>query len=383
MPTEVTAFDSAYDQNITNFVPPKASAPSPIQLISFGEMSPRLDDRSIIGGTLQSGGLSLLVGVSGSTKSFLALDMALHIAGGRDWFGHPTQEAGVIYIATEAAEGIINRVCAYKTYYPDISPSLPFAAITSALNLRDASMDINSVISTIQQAKFCTPIKFIVIDTLSRAMAGGDENSSDAMGSFVNNMDRLQTITGAHVMIVHHLGKDEKRGARGHSLLHAAVDTEISVSRDHSTGISTALVSKQRELPLNGQFAYRLHVLELGKDQNGRPITSCVVEDTGPATVPIKPAKITGAAQVGLNQLKNCMADQSVEIPPSAHVPAGARGVTLAQWRGYLEKAGVINPEGNPREQFRRIRVTLQDRGYVGVWDNFVWLSQNVTGSSR
>jgi hypothetical protein len=34
-----------------------------------------------------------------------------------------------------------------------------------------------------------------------------------------------------------------------------------------------------------------------------------------------------------------------------------------------------VNEDGNPREQFRRIRVTLQEQGYIGVWDDFVWVN--------
>jgi hypothetical protein len=220
------------------------------------------------------------------------------------------------------------------------------------------------------------PLALLVIDTVSRVLAGGNENGSDDMGALVRSLDRLRDELRCHVLAVHHSGKDQARGARGHSLLHCAVDTEIEVVRDAGTGISLATVTKQRDGATEGQVAFRLRQVELGEDEDGDAVTSCVVEPAD-STAPVrKRPKLTGAAAVGLEQLRNCLADHAAEMPASSHIPAGFRGVTLTYFRSYLEKAGVINPDGNPREQFRRIRVTLQERGYIGVWEDFVWLSQ-------
>ena len=82
---------------------------------------------------------------------------------------------------------------------------------------------------------------------------------------------------------------------------------------------------------------------------------------------------------VGLKILRNCIADHPVEIPPSREVPAGVTGVTIDLWRRSLECGGVINPKGNPREQHKRIIVTLQAHEIIRVWAEYVWLSQDVT----
>jgi hypothetical protein len=49
------------------------------------------------------------------------------------------------------------------------------------------------------------------------------------------------------------------------------------------------------------------------------------------------------------------------------------KGVTLTEWRDRLEKVRVINPDGNPREQFKRIHVTLLNAGAIGIWEEFAW----------
>ncbi|MBV2168685.1 MAG: helicase RepA family protein [Bdellovibrio sp.] len=57
----------------------------------------------------------------------------------------------------------------------------------------------------------------IIINTLSRSLVGGEENSSADMGSFLKNIDMLRQST--NTVVVHHSGNDVNRGARGlHSL---------------------------------------------------------------------------------------------------------------------------------------------------------------------
>ena len=95
-----------------------------------------------------------------------------------------------------------------------------------------------------------------MIDTLSSAMAGGDENGSVDMGALVANSNTLLELTGAHILWIHHTGKDTARGARGHSLLRARCDTEVEILHDRSTGIRTAKISKQRDLGSHGLELY-------------------------------------------------------------------------------------------------------------------------------
>ena len=43
-----------------------------------------------------------------------------------------------------------------------------------------------------------------MLDTLSRLLAGGDENSPQDMGTFVRNVAELHHNNKAHIAIVHH-----------------------------------------------------------------------------------------------------------------------------------------------------------------------------------
>jgi len=358
----------------------------PFPLLQFSAIKPRLQDGYIIKHLLGSGSMAVLYGESGSGKTFLALHLALSVAGAAEFFEHRVRQVGVVYIAAEAGRGIENRVAAAKleNALQWNAERIPFAAIVSPVDLCSPQSDTAKLVSTILHADIGLPVGLIIIDTLSRVMAGGNENQPDDMGALVRNIDHLKTETGASILLVHHTGKDLSRGARGHSLLRAATDTEIEVSREAGSQMIGVAVTKQRDYATEGNFAFTLRRVELGEDDDGDAVASCVVEACAPDRTAAKPPKQpTGAAKLGLQQLENCLADKAADLPRSEHIPVGRKGVTLDQWRGYLLGASIISPDGNPREQFRRIRVTLQSAGIIGVWSDFVWLSHAVTSPSH
>jgi hypothetical protein len=92
------------------------------------------------------------------------------------------------------------------------------------------------------------------------------------MGRIVAAADRFRAGTGAHFTYVHHTGKDAAQGARGHSLLRAATDTELE-----TTAESLAL-TKQRDGELGFRIGFQLIDLVIGEDAGGLPIKSAVVE---------------------------------------------------------------------------------------------------------
>ncbi len=154
---------------------------------------------------------SLLIGAVGIGKSFVALDYALRVA----------QVHPVVYLAAEGASGYSKRKNAWRTFHGQGSGSLYFHL--GAVNmLQPAEVQL-----FLDQIRSLSP-KLIVVDTLNRCMAGGDENNSRDMGLFIAACERIRTEIGAAILVVHHLGKS---GAleRGHSSLRGASDTIIKL----------------------------------------------------------------------------------------------------------------------------------------------------------
>ncbi|MCP5682603.1 helicase RepA family protein, partial [Klebsiella pneumoniae] len=82
------------------------------------------------------------------------------------------------------------------------------------------------------EGKCRLPVRLIIFDTLARCYGNLDENNSQDMGRLIVGCDAIKNGTSASVLLVHHSGKDETKGARGSSSLKAALDVEFNVKKD-------------------------------------------------------------------------------------------------------------------------------------------------------
>jgi hypothetical protein len=240
------------------------------------------DVEEIVEGVLTAGGMSVWYGEPNCGKTTLLLDLAMRMPSGLPWLGRRTQKGTVIYVALEGAGSVKRRLCAYRKHH-DTKVGL-FGVVSSPLNLMDPSADVEDLLDLIESAKSELlesepPLRLIVIDTVARAMGGANENASEDMARLISAGDHIRQKSGAHVAFVHHSGKDASKGARGHSSLRGAVDTEVEITADRSAKTHTAEVVKQRDLdPLGLKLTARFVPVELGTNQWGNPVTACVVE---------------------------------------------------------------------------------------------------------
>ena len=348
--------------------------PTGLPLIYFQDVKPALKAEDFIEGLLIKAAMSVTYGPSNCGKTFFMADLALHVAMGLEWRGREVEQAGVIYCAMEGAHGIQNRVAAFAMACGLTGQEIPFAIIPVALNLLDPEADTSRLIDAIAEAaaRMAIPAGLVVMDTLSRAMAGGNENSPEDMGALVANSDRIRQATGAHVAWIHHSGKDQAQGARGHSLLRAATDTEIEISRADNDSPSVARVTKQRELEIDGVFGFTLKRVELGLNHRGKPVTSCVVEPTDDR--PAKPrVTLTNGEAMALRILHDVMATQPVQVPFQA-AEAGVKSATNKQaWRETFFARSTADSHEAKKKAFNRAADGLAQKSQIGVHHDTVW----------
>ncbi|MCX6880875.1 MAG: helicase RepA family protein [Verrucomicrobia bacterium] len=272
----VTIYATRIEPDRPTEAQPKPVEPFPLTLA--GELEGIAEAADFVEGLLTAGGASVVYGASNCGKSFWALDLAACVASGQPFRGDLECEQGcVIYVALEGTHGARNRIEALKRAgkLPDGAPLYLCFSPVSLLELGHAGRLAASVTQATSQSGL--PCRLVCLDTLARAMAGGDENAGKDMTLAVQQIDEIRAATGAHVLTVHHCGKDEARGARGHSSLRAAMDTEIEVSRPEGESISTARITKQRDMPTGEPMPFTLDQVQLGTDRRGKPITSCLV----------------------------------------------------------------------------------------------------------
>ncbi len=345
-----------------------------LPLIYFEDVKPALKAEDFVEGVFIRGAMSVVYGPSNCGKTFFMADLALHVALGLEWRGREVERLGVIYCALEGAYGIANRVAAFALAGGLDGQRIPFAIIPVSLNLLDPNADTGRLIDAIKAAaeRMEIPVGLVVMDTLSRAMAGGNENSPEDMGALVTNSARIQQATGAHVAWIHHSGKDQAQGARGHSLLRAATDTEIEISRADNDSPSIARVTKQRELEIDGVFGFTLKRVELGLNHRGKPVTSCVVEATDER--PAKPRiSLTNGEAMALRILHDVMATQPCPVP----YQAAQAGVTVATskhaWRETFFARSTADSHEAKKKAFNRAADGLAQKSQIGIHHDTVW----------
>ncbi len=191
-------------------------------------------------------GLTFIYGDPGSGKSFIALDMAMRIAFGMDWHGETSLRTGVLYIAGEGKHGLGKRVKGWRREHALEGVDAPFKLLPVAVHMLDRP-SVEKLKRTIRAV--CNEVDFkiglIIIDTVSRAIPGQDENKQDTMSLFVDGCAELHNFTDGAVIGVHHAGKDKEKGMRGSTVLLGGCEASIKVIKEES--VVTLSIEKQKD----------------------------------------------------------------------------------------------------------------------------------------
>jgi AAA domain len=368
-----------YAASVADFMPPPRF---PVQ--RFDAIKP--DERSgyVIKGLFPREGVVVVWGAPKSGKSFWVFDALMHVALNWEYRGQRVTPGPVVYCALEGAQGFKNRVEAFRlvklTEAGDVAP--PFFMMASSLSLVADQQQFVTEISV--QLHYKKPIA-VCIDTLNRSISGS-ENDDEAMGAYVRAADAIRTAFGCVVIIIHHSGYSAER-PRGHSSLVGALDVQISVKRDAADNI-VAELELAKDGPVGMQIASRLKVVEIGVDQDGDAITSCVVEplDEAQGAVPAKgranAKPLPASAQTALRALQKATAEAGEPAPTSNHIPAAVITVTVESWRTYAYMMGIsASDEPRARRQaFQRASEALLAVGAIGRWGPHVWIVRKGTG---
>ena len=353
---------------------PDYGPPRPFLL--FADIKPALDTRDFVEGLFTSSSLAMVYGEPGSRKTFWVLDICLHVASGREWSGRAVDRSAVLYCALEGGAGIRNRVVAARRRL-GLPSDTAFVLMQLPIDLRTDTRDAEKLIELIGQLaqRLGLPVRMVVIDTLSRAMQGGNENGPEDMGAVISNADRIRFETGACVLFIHHSGKDATKGSRGHSSLKAATDTEIEVVPSDDGASSTATVIRQRDLDIGASFKFSLDVIELGSDRRGKLITSCVVASARTVGRP----KLFGDKARAFDLLTGIIMERG-ELG-AAGVASGIRSVGEDVWRdAFYSGALPGQKQDTKRKAFVRASGSLiDDLRLVGMAGGRVWLVRRET----
>jgi hypothetical protein len=316
---------------------------------------------------------SVWYGEPGSGKSVLIEDLALHVAAGRTWHGRAVRQGAVLYVALERAGVVARRAIAFGMEHG--LTTLPFAVVRGPLDFRDPKI-ADRIIATITAlaARHNADPVLVVVDTVSRALCGGDENSPKDMGLLVGGMSRIQSAD-LHLAMTHHQPAEKER-MRGHGALLGAVDTTVHVFK--SGAIRLAEVVKSSDHEEGQRVAFTLASSTIGQDERGDVVSAPVVVEADVTGTAHKPsAVLKGANKIALSALREAIDHLGEAAPASQHIPAGVKVTSIARWRDYAYRYGIsASDEASARQKaFNRASERLRADNFIGVWEPHVWLT--------
>ena len=183
----------------------------------------------------------------------------------------------------------------------------------------------------------------MVLDTLNRSLAGSESSDTD-MSNYVRAADAIRDAFGCAVLIVHHCGINDSR-PRGHTSLTGAADAQIAVRRDINGNIGVT-VEFLKDGEAGETIASKLESVEVGTDEDGDTITSCVVVEADQATA-------TTAKGPRLTPNQSTML---------AILHRASRPLTSEEWTDQAKEAGL---SFNRAATYWDLRRALQDKGLV------------------
>lgn len=237
----------------------------------FNEHHPK---QWLVEGFMEINSLNMLFGQPASGKSFIALDLAFHVAIGKPWHGYSVSSGNAIYITGEAIRGCKERVRACITHN-NIEQLDKFNISNRVTSLYDDG-DFGCLQKELDQITESSnqPIRLIVIDTVARFLEG-DENSSKDMGAFIRKVDFLKHKYDCTVLLVHHSGHSGGSRARGSSALKAALDSEFLITKNRNKSMKMSCTKmKDDEEPNDLNFEFKSVELP----SNGKPVFSPVIQ---------------------------------------------------------------------------------------------------------
>ena len=359
VPSIIDDFDDITSPTLPQVAPAGPTQPSTtsaslsMRLMSADDLAglPKMSWR--IKGVLPERGLAALYGPSGAGKSFLVLDMLAAVAAGGRWHGYLCKPAPVVYVALEGEAGLAQRVAAYRQYHGGNLTNVHFLTAGFGLLSPGAVTDLAHLILNAGGAG-----AVVCIDTLNQATPGADENTSADMGKAIAACKALQHLVSGLVLLVHHTGKTEGRGLRGHSSLLAALDAAVEITRD---GDCRAWgLEKSKDGADGAAHGFKLQVVQLGIDEDCDPMTSCVVVPTGRVSAAVKP--MPAPMRAALNALVElCGGD-------------GATGqTTVDEWRVAVYAISTADSSEGKKTAFRRAKEKLVGAGLVAIANEACW----------
>ena len=287
-------------------------------------------------GLIPERSIGFMFGASGTFKSFLALDYALHRTYGMRWLGRRTKAAQVVYLAAEGGTGLIRRIKAWHKDRHMIWEDCTLRVVVVPMTLKTQAAALKDAIE-----KAGVQPGDVIVDTMSQTFSG-NENSNDEVADWMRVIGtQLRDALACTVMVLHHSGHSALERPRGASAIIANADFALGVFRDERQMLATIEAHKVKDGEIPPPANFELRRVELGFDEDGDVITSLsatYIDENG-LTEALKREVLSGRG--GKNQLLVRLAE------------AHEGGMERELKKIFADECGITNPESIAKAYWR------------------------------
>lgn len=319
---------------------------------------------------LETDCLAELFGESTHGKSFIAVDLACHIAHGLSWCGKRVAQGIVLYVTGEGEKGIGKRLYAWHKHHGlqwkqrIMVKSVPIALCEPG-NAAKLSDEIKNWLC--EQGINQFPV-LIIIDTLATNFGDGDENSTKDMTRFIRGMNELRIATKACILVIHHTGHSNKERARGSSTMPAGLDIDFRVDRtgeptQMDSLVTTLTCTKMKDHRTPQPLSWKWHVELLPEFQEEDDCGDMVPSDSivlKPCDTPDKASqkRLPPMQQTAFDAWKCLETEHKNRLSSAGLDPATAR-VLMEDWQAALV------PLIRSKSTRNKVRNELIDKGIL------------------
>lgn len=220
-------------------------------------------------------------------KTAVALRLALSVAWGED-FGTNflvTAPAPVLYFTLEGARAVELRLRAEYDNRKENEQSTPetdyLFVVDRPHNFGEPDQRRLNCAKIMAHDIMCrqelgTPLGLIVIDTLTKAMPGKDQNTVEDTSSLFELIGMLREAgVTANIMFIHHLSK--QGNVRGSTNIEAEVDVVLGLEKDKKSGIVYMNIWRARSMDEEVDYAFTFNSRFLGKTKQGHDLHAPIV----------------------------------------------------------------------------------------------------------
>jgi hypothetical protein len=288
---------------------------------------------------------------------------------------------------------------------------MPVFLIPSAVDMRTDDVPTKDLIADIERAdavcreRYFCGVGIVIIDTLNRALAGGNDSNPEHIGAFVRNCNAVRVATGVTTIAIAHTvkavtGRPGRTDPRGHGSIRGDNDGEIYVSAAHEGAPNSWQVTRNKAGPIGDRHEFRLYAVDVGVDEDKEPIQSCYVVP-GAAEGSLENQEMRDAsmqARTGkphmtadgrsilpdnmtmiLRALNAAIETEGVEPPLEVKCPHGRKAVRTDQWTAELMRSmpGDRDDADKFKDRIRKARdaaaAKMRNRGIIGMDSDWYW----------